>query len=299
MSEAKVLTMTDIKALTVDAVGDEVANFISKGELVLSKNYSPVNALKSAWLILQEVEASYKNDKKDTVKLPALSYCTQNSVKLALMDMVIQGLSPSKKQCYFIAYGKKLQMFRSYFGTIAVLKRTTDVKDVYAQVIRKDDVFNFNVDHGVYTVSEHIQTLGSLDSEIIGAYATFVRKDGTEETEIMTMKQIENSWKKSKTVSYSSSTHKEFQEEMCKRTVLNRGAKLYLNTSDDSDLVAEAINREIDHEEEETKLLPQANSIEIGEEDYLFQNEDSGEVEDLEELQSNENTGEVDLGELE
>lgn len=301
MSDQKALTLVDVKKMTVDAVGDEVAVMLTQGELVISKNYSPVNALKSAWLILQEVEASYKDAKNTTVKTPALSYCTQNSVKLALMDMVVQGLSPSKKQCYFIAYGKKLQMFRSYFGSIALLKRTTDVKDVYAQVIREADVFEFETNKGVQRVLTHTQTLESLDSKIVGAYATFIRKDDVAESMIMTIAQIQNSWKKSKTVTYSTATHKEFEEEMCKRTVLNKGSKLYLNTSDDSDLLLDSVNREFDADEESPLLLEDANTIEIDADGF-------GEIEDLEELESESEELEevavvdnqpVDLGDLE
>lgn len=253
-------TLAEVKEKTVDRVQNEVANLLANNQLVLPQNYSEANALKSAWLILQEVQ--------DKDKRPALQVCTQNSIMLSLMDMVIQGLSPVKKQCYFIVYGNKLQMFRSYFGTLALLKRTTGIKDAYAQVIRKGDVFEFETIHGVKKVTKHVQTLESLDTEIIGAYATFIRDDGAEESEVMTMAQIKNSWKKSKTSGYNTSTHNEFTEEMAKRTVLNRGAKLYLNTSDDSDLLSEAINREYDNEAEIAASLPEPNSIEVDASDF-------------------------------
>ncbi|WP_243124300.1 recombinase RecT [Clostridium sp. AWRP] len=36
---------------------------------------------------------------------------------------MMQGLTPAKKQCYFVVYGKQLQLMRSYMGTAAVTKR--------------------------------------------------------------------------------------------------------------------------------------------------------------------------------
>jgi recombination protein RecT len=290
MSNEKALTIADIKKLTVEAVSSEVTEMLSQGQLVLPQNYSEVNALKSAWLMLQEIV--------DKDKKPALTVCTQNSVRLALMDMVIQGLSPNKKQCYFIVYGNKIQMFRSYFGTIAILKRTTGIKDVYAQVIREKDIFEFSTIHGVKYVVKHVQTLESLDSPIIGAYATFIREDNSKESEIMTIAQIKKSWSKSKTVGFNNSTHKEFEEEMCKRTVLNRGAKLYLNTSDDSDLLSEAINREYDNEAEiVNETLPDPNSIVLDTDDYAVIEEIpfSEEPQPIEEA----NNDQIEIGDLE
>lgn len=78
----------------VDTVLSKIKDFEEAGELKLPANYSAANALKSAWLILQETKD--RNDK------PALVVCTKESVANALLDMVVQGLSPMKKQCYFI-----------------------------------------------------------------------------------------------------------------------------------------------------------------------------------------------------
>lgn len=99
----------------VDSVLAKITKFEETGELVLPSNYSAANALKSAWLILQETV--------DRNNRPALEVCSKESVANALLDMVVQGLSPIKKQCYFIVYGTKLQLMRSYLGTLAVAKR--------------------------------------------------------------------------------------------------------------------------------------------------------------------------------
>lgn len=66
-----------------------------------------------------------------------MEVCSRESIANSLLDMVVQGLSPAKTQCYFIVYGNQLQLNRSYFGTQAVLKRLTNVKDIWANVILK------------------------------------------------------------------------------------------------------------------------------------------------------------------
>src|SRR5699024_4303409 len=61
----------------------------------------------------------------------------------------------------------------------------------------------------------------------------------------MTRKEIDASWGQSKT---GRAVHKKFPQEMAKRTVINRAAKAFINTSDDSDLLVEAINNSTENE---------------------------------------------------
>src|SRR5690606_24667209 len=103
-----------VKKDTVDVVAEKVRQFQERGEIHFPTNYSPENALKSAWLVLQET--------KDKNGKPVLQSCTKNSIANALLNMVVQGLTPAKQQGYFIAYGQQLVFQRSYFGTMAVTK---------------------------------------------------------------------------------------------------------------------------------------------------------------------------------
>lgn len=230
-----------VKKDIIDLVEAKVKEFQTTGELSFPPSYSPSNALKSAWLIIQETQ--------DRDKKPALSVCTRESVANALLDTVIQGLSPAKKQVYYIVYGNKLTAMRSYFGTIAVTKRLSGVEDVFAQVIYKGDDFEYTIDRGSKKILKHEQKLENIDPQnIVGAYCTIYYRattaDGVPEireyTEIMSKAQIETAWKKSKT---GGSVQKEFPEEMAKRTVINRTCKMFANTSDDSDLLIESFNR--------------------------------------------------------
>jgi recombination protein RecT len=208
--------------------------------LILPANYNASNALKSAFFKLQEVQD--KNGK------PALEVCSRESVANALLDMVVQGLSPAKTQCYFIVYGSKLQLNRSYFGTQAVLKRLSNVKDIWANVIYKGDLFEYEVAGGREKLVKHETNFENRDNEILGVYAVVKTLEDEEILTVMTKKEVDASWSQSKT---SQSVHKKFPQEMAKRTVINRAAKAYINTSDDSDLLVDAINRSTENEYDE------------------------------------------------
>ncbi|QII25944.1 recombinase RecT [Bacillus altitudinis] len=226
-------------------ITDDVNNSLSRLKdegLVLPSNYNASNALKSAFFKLQEV--------KDKSGRPALDVCTRESIANSLLDMVVQGLSPAKTQCYFIVYGNKLQMNRSYFGTQAVLKRLTNVKDIWANVIYEGDVFEYEIDGGQEKLIKHETKLENRDKDIIGAYAVVKTIDDIELLTPMTKKEIETAWSQSKT----SAVQNKFPQEMAKRTVINRAAKRYINTSDDSDLLVQAINNSTENEYENERL---------------------------------------------
>lgn len=232
-----------------DAVSQNIERLQSEG-LSLPQNYSHSNALKSAFFKLQEtVDRSGK---------PALEVCTKESIANALLDMVVQGLSPAKTQCYFIVYGSKLQLNRSYFGTQAVLKRLSNVKDIWANVIYQDDEFNYEVDHGREKLVSHKTAFENRDKELLGVYAIIQTTDNEEILTVMTKKEIEVSWGQSKT---GQAVHKKFPAEMAKRTVINRAAKAFINTSDDSDLLVEAINNTTENEYEERKEINPQHEI--------------------------------------
>ena len=229
------------KKAVIDAVESRIKQFQEDGSIHFPANYSPQNALKSAWLIIQDTQDM--NHKK------ALDVCTQESVANALLNTVIQGLSPAKKQVYYIVYGSKLEAQRSYFGTMAVTKRLHGVTDVFAQVIYEGDEFEFEINHGCKKVTKHTQKLENIDNaKIIGAYATVIYGD-KEFTEIMNKAQIEKAFSKSKMK--TNSVQKDFVEEMSKRTVINRTCKMFVNTSDDSDLVIEAFHATEHYDQEE------------------------------------------------
>lgn len=232
-----------VEKTIADKVMSRVRALEEQQRVVVPPNYSAENALQSAYLILQGVtDKEGKN---------ALQVCTPDTVANALFDMVVQGLNPQKKQCYFIARGNKLCLDRSYFGDQAVLKRAVPgITEVFANVIYKGDIVALKQEKsGRIIVESHETKFENRDNEITGAYSIII-KDGVAYYEIMTMKEIQASWNKR---SNSGQVQKDFPQEMAKRTVIRRGVKNFINASDDSNLdVSESYNRTTSDEFENT-----------------------------------------------
>jgi len=226
-----------IKKDVVDVVGKKVQEFVARGELHLPPNYSVENAMKSAWLILQNTV--------DKDKRPVLQVCTRDSIANALLDMAVQGLNPAKKQGYFIAYGRQLVFQRSYFGTMAVTKRVAGAKDIFAELVYKGDEFEYTIHRGNKVITKHVQRIENVDPDnIVAAYCTIIFDDDRQFTDIMTWAEIQKAWSKSKmNPDKEGSTHKEFAQEMARKTVINRACKRYLNSSDDGSLLMYHVNR--------------------------------------------------------
>lgn len=212
-----------------DQVLAKIEQFQQDGGLRLPANYSVENHMKSAWLVLQAT--TDRNGKR------ALEVCTKGSIANALFDMVLQGLSVSKKQGYFIVYGNTLEFQRSYFGTIALAKRAGNIKgEPVANIIYEGDEFIYMIDPktGRKSIVKHEQKLGNIDNaKIVGAYAIVTYADNTTEVTIMSMAQIRAAWNQGATKG-NSPAHKNFTDEMAKKTVIGRACKTVINSSDDA-----------------------------------------------------------------
>jgi len=185
-----------------------------QGQLVFPKGYAVGNQLK-----LMYAEISQNG---------SLAKATPISIGESLANATIQGLEVDKKQVYFIVYDRKMTMFRSYFGDVAVAKRSGLVKEITARVIYKGDVYDIQTnDEGKEYVQGHRTSLKNRDNEIEGAYAWAVLPDGRREYVIMTWKEIQKNWSKSK----APQTQKDFPQEMAKRTVIRRLVKMLFNTA--------------------------------------------------------------------
>lgn len=198
--------------------------FQSSGELKLPKDFNVENALKSAYIIL--------SDPKNNI----LAKCDKASIAEALLKMVVYGVSPIKKQCYFIPYGEKLECSISYAGNIAIAKRYGNLKSIKGNAIFEGDTFEFEVDEatGRRKIIKHIQTLDSVGTnKIKGAYALYELNDGTIDLEVMNINQIQTSWNQGGSKG-NSPAHKNFADQMAIKTVLNRACKLLISSSDDS-----------------------------------------------------------------
>lgn len=271
--------MSNQNTSIVNVVEKSVHAMVGAGRLQLPADYSPANALKSAWLLLQEVKDKNGNS--------ALAVCTKESITNCLLDMVVQGLNPVKRQCYFIPYGKTLTLQRSYFGDQALALRVDSALEFYAAPIYAGDEVELSRVGGRMVITKHVTKFGAADGELQGAYFGVTRKGEDLGAEIMTMAQIQKSWAKSKTYNPKggSSPHHEFPDQMALRTVCRRRLKPIINSSNDA-MLMEAIQREertsvLAVADEEAEVANTGEVIEIPQEepeDPREVDEETGEV---------------------
>ncbi|MHA2620041.1 recombinase RecT [Streptococcus agalactiae] len=235
--------------------------------LMIAPKYSVSNALSSAYHALKN-EGLLNKD--------------QDSIYNALFDMVTQGLSPAKNQCYFVPYGNTVKLTRSYFGTMKVVKQLPEVKDIYAEVIYKGDDFKIKNENGRKVFVSHDTDWTNQDNEIVGAYCIIEKSDGEKILTVMTKKEIDKAWSKAKT----KNVQNDFPQEMAKRTVINRAAKQFFNTSDDNDLFVDAVNRTTENEYDNDRQVKDVTPQETNSLDDLIghQNEKTDASSDLKDV---------------
>lgn len=251
--EKEMSNLAVIQKDITDAVNAKVSQMQNEG-LVVAPSYAPANALKSAFFAMTNSPSGNLLEK-----------CSKESIANALLDMVVQGLSPAKTQCYFIPYGSTLKMTRSYFGTMKVVKQLSNVKDIWAEVVFEGDVLKIRNDNGRKVLESHETDWTNQDNAIIGAYCIIEKVDGERILTVMTKKEIDRSWQQSK----NKSVQNAFPQEMAKRTVINRAAKQFFNTSDDSDILIEAVNRTTENEFDDNRQIKEAEPVQSAGQDIL------------------------------
>ncbi len=224
-----------LKKDIVDVVSDRINQLVGHDKFHLPKNYSAENALMAAWLKLQSTT--------DKDKRLALTVCTRDSVANALLDMIVQGLTPAKDQCYFVVYGNKLVCLRSYFGDEALLRRVYPGARVFAEPVYKGDELEYEIVRGKKMITKHAQKLANVGGlkSIIATYAIVELGEHHEpHCEIMTLEQIEKAWAHGQNWpprQGKQSPHTDHPEEFVKKTVIARACKRLINSSDDSCLI--------------------------------------------------------------
>lgn len=188
--------------LTQKQVTSNVATRIEamKSEgLLIAPNYSVSNALSSAYYAL-------KNSNSGNL----LEKCTPESIYNALLDMVTQGLSPAKTQCYFIPYGNSVKLNRSYFGTMKVVKQLSEVKDIYVKVIYEGTISKQRIQKLDGNLLSMIPT-GKPRQSNRGSLLHHQKVDGEEVMTIMTKKKLINLGHSQETVAYKRTSRKKWQ----------------------------------------------------------------------------------------
>ena len=224
MAENK-LVKKDIGTQVLDRV-----NQLCEAGFKMAPDFSAINAIKATMLMLQQVV--------DKNKRPALEVCTPVSIQTALFEMCVQSLDVSKRQAYLLVRGDKLCFQPSYFGHILQVKRLFPDWSPVAHTVREGDEFEYtiNPENGKMKLVKHTQKLENLDKDFIGAYMYLPCADGEPELYVMTRKQIMRAWSKSS--SQTLQTHKDFDEKMALKTIINSGCTKVINATPDPTYVA-------------------------------------------------------------
>lgn len=218
-NELQIKTQADVLALA--------DSFIKTNNIITSKTYNVENAMVS--LFTNVLSAKDKNGKS------VLDTCTPLSIQNAVYECITKELTPSKKQTYFIPYGNELTSQTSYFGNVKMAMDVANVK-IHSQVVREGDSIDAEMRANGTMLIRHKPDIKSLNKPIIMAYAVASNPATGEvvDSDIMTIEEIKKSWAKSRS---GGAVSKEFPHEMARRTVTNRLAKHFINTSDDSNKV--------------------------------------------------------------
>ena len=201
---------------------EQLLDAIEQGKINFSKNYNPVGALESAYTYILSLKFKHNDNFYNVV-----DYVTADSVYNCLYKMLVDNLYSEKKHCSFIKRGDVLNYQVDYNGTIELAKKG-GLKEVFAHVVYSLDEFEYEVnEQGLTKLIKHKTNLGNIDfNNLIGAYASVVLNDGTQYIDVMSMAQIQQAWKQGSSKG-NSDAHKNFKDQMCKKTIISRACKPY------------------------------------------------------------------------
>lgn len=153
------------------------------------------------------------------------SKCDARTVVRTLMKGAYLGLDFFNKECYAIPYGGKVQFQTDYKGEIKLAKKYSinPIKDIYAKVVKQGDEFEEIIENGRQSIN--FKPLPFNDSQIVGAFAVCLFKDGSMMYDTMSASEIEST-RKNYSKMPNGQAWKNSPGEMYKKTVLRRLCKL-------------------------------------------------------------------------
>lgn len=243
MAESKQVVLTPEKAATQysNTIVKWISEDMADGKLssVLPPGYNWKTEVNTALLYI------FQNVKN-------INTCTPDSIMSALRDMVLQGLSITKKQVYPIPRDGKLLMQRSYYGTITALHRMFPSYRISANVIYEGDEFEYLYDEigGFFYIGNVRASIDNIGKQIKLAFGQIYDTEKNQRIAscVMTWPELQEVWKKSSDKSHT--VHSQFPQEMAKRSLINRMCKTYVNM-DNAKIPPEIIaayNRSLDAE---------------------------------------------------
>jgi recombination protein RecT len=128
-------------------------------------------------------------------KNPKLAQCTQASLMSCLLDLSQLGLEPDGRKAHLIPYGDKCTLVVDYKGLVELARRSGEIADIHADIVRENDFFEFSF--GSNSKLVHKPAIKDRGEPVAGY--SFVRlKDGSSSFEVMNIEEIEAVHQRSK-----------------------------------------------------------------------------------------------------
>lgn len=180
-------------------------------------NSYKMNFAKEAGFALQLLESSsflMDSAKKNPT---ALEYAIINLSSIGI------SLNPALKESYLVPRGGKICLDISYIGLIKLATDTGSILWVQAEIVKKNDKFTYN---GVGQAPTHITDFFGDRGEMVGVYCVAKLSTGESLSTVMSVQEIKDIRDKSSQAS-KSGPWVTFFEEMAKKTIIKRAAKLW------------------------------------------------------------------------
>jgi len=167
---------------------------------------------------------------------PSLVKCERNSLYSAFMRCAQSGLLPDGKEAAIVPFGDKATFMPMVAGILKQVRNSGELASITPGIIKEKDQFRYWVDSDGAHLN-HEPELFKERGAVIGAYALAKTKDGATYIDVMPMDEIE----KIRNVSRSkdSGPWKQWWDEMAKKSVIRRLAKLLPSSTDLESLLRE------------------------------------------------------------
>lgn len=157
-------------------------------------------------------------------KTPKLLDCDRASLLGAVIQSAQLGLEPDgvTGEAYLVPYKDKAQLIPGYKGLMKLARQSGEVSTISARVVREGDFFKYHF--GMNEVLEHEPNMNDDTGDLTFVYAVAKLKDGGEQFEVMSRRQVEAIRNRSRAA--ESGPWVTDYEEMAKKTVLRRLCKM-------------------------------------------------------------------------
>ena len=182
---------------------------------------------------------------------PYLIQCAQqypDDFVNALKNVVLTGmtLNPTLKLAYLVPYKGRVQMQSSYMGKKSFAINTGLVLDIESYLVYKGDTFDVEQGSNAHIIHKPNPWGKKKKEDILGGYYLIKYPNGTQQFDTMSIDEIEAIRKRSPSVGKDKKSPWETDyEEMCKKTLINRGYKQIpkLEMSEKARAALEILNR--------------------------------------------------------